>query len=75
MSPHAHDTVRREVLDYIKKWIPRQRAGFLAGNSVHADRVFLVQEMPEVVEWLHYRYVSFPHLPGFQWADMMQDRG
>lgn len=57
-SPHAHDIVRRAVLDYIKKWIPRQRAGVLAGNSVHADRVFLVQEMPEVVDWLHYRVVD-----------------
>ena len=56
-SPYAHDTVRRAVLKYIKKWIPRQRAGVLAGSSVHADRVFLVQEMPEVVDWLHYRYV------------------
>ena len=54
-SPHLHDTVRREILDYIKKWIPRQWAGVLAGSSVHADRVFLVQEMPEVVDWLHYR--------------------
>ncbi|KAF9652440.1 ribonuclease H-like protein [Thelephora ganbajun] len=57
-SPHAHDTVRRAVMDYIKKWIPRQRAGVLAGNSVHVDRVFLVQEMPEVVDWLHYRIVD-----------------
>ena len=58
-SPHARDIVRRAVLDYIKKWIPRRRDGVLAGNSVHADRAFLVQEMPEVVDWLHYRYVNF----------------
>ena len=56
-SPHVHDAVRRAVLEYIKKWIPQQRVGVLAGNSVHADRVFLVQEMPEVVDWLHYRCV------------------
>jgi len=57
-SPHTHDTVRQAVLDYVKKWVPRQRAGVLAGNSVHSDRVFLVQEMPEVVDWLHYRVVD-----------------
>ena len=57
-SPHTHDTVRRAVLDYVKKWIPRHRDGVLAGNSVHVDRTFLVQEMPEVVDWLHYRYVN-----------------
>lgn len=52
----------QEVLTYIKKWIPRQRIGVLAGNSVHADRAFLVEEMPEVVDWLHYRYVSHIHV-------------
>jgi len=57
-SPHAQDVVRREVLNYIKKWIPRQRTGVLAGNSVHTDRGFLVNEMPEVVDWLHYRLVD-----------------
>ncbi|KAF9788476.1 oligoribonuclease [Thelephora terrestris] len=57
-SPHVHDTVRQAILDYIKKWVPRQRAAVLAGSSVHADRVFLAQEMPEVLDWLHYRIVD-----------------
>ena len=57
-SPHSKDFVRQEVLNYIKKWIPKDRIGVLAGNSVHMDRVFLVEEMPEVVEWLHYRIVG-----------------
>lgn len=50
--------VREKVLQYIKEWIPDQRVGVLAGNSVHADRSFLVQEMPDVVNWLHYRIVD-----------------
>lgn len=49
----------KEVLDYIKKWVPKERTGVLAGNSVHADRAFLVEEMPEVTDWLHYRLI-FP---------------
>ena len=55
-SPHTREYVSGEVLSYIKKWIPAQKVGVLAGNSVHADRGFLINEMPEVVDWLHYRY-------------------
>ena len=47
------------MLSYIKKWIPDQRTGVLAGNSVHVDRAFLVEEMPEVTDWLHYRLFPF----------------
>ncbi|KZS88251.1 ribonuclease H-like protein [Sistotremastrum niveocremeum HHB9708] len=50
--------VSSSVLAYIKKWIPVQRTGVLAGNSVHVDKTFLVEEMPEVVDWLHYRIVD-----------------
>ncbi|KAF8547516.1 ribonuclease H-like protein [Imleria badia] len=57
-SPHSKDDVARAVIAYIKRWIPEKRTGVLAGNSVHADRSFLVEEMPEVVDWLHYRIVD-----------------
>jgi len=58
-SPHTKEFVTSEVLAYIKKWIPDRRIGVLAGNSVHADRGFLIEEMPEVIDWLHYRFVHF----------------
>ncbi|THH05672.1 hypothetical protein EW146_g9837 [Bondarzewia mesenterica] len=54
-SPHSLSEVQDAVLNYIKLWIPDQRVGILAGNSVHADRSFLVKEMPAVIDWLHYR--------------------
>ncbi|KAG6837066.1 hypothetical protein H0H93_015334 [Arthromyces matolae] len=57
-SPNTHDSVYNCVLAYIKRWIPQQRIACLAGNSVHADRSFLVEYMPEVVDWLHYRIVG-----------------
>ncbi|KAJ7209716.1 ribonuclease H-like domain-containing protein [Mycena pura] len=57
-SPHSHDEVSQAVLAYIKKWVPRRHVGILAGNSVHADRLFLAKYMPEVVEWLHYRIID-----------------
>ncbi|KAK7045627.1 Phosphatidylinositol 3,4,5-trisphosphate-dependent Rac exchanger 2 protein [Paramarasmius palmivorus] len=55
-SPFTKEQVAKKVLAYIKKWIPQQRAGVLAGNSIHMDRVFLAKEMPEIIDWLHYRY-------------------
>ena len=58
-SPYTLEFVADKVLEYIKKWIPRQRTGVLAGNSVHFDRMFLAAEMPAVIDWLHYRFVTF----------------
>ncbi|CDO77045.1 hypothetical protein BN946_scf184403.g20 [Trametes cinnabarina] len=54
-SPYTKDFVQQQVLSYIKKWIPKERLGVLAGNSVHMDRMFLAQEMPDILEHLHYR--------------------
>jgi oligoribonuclease (3'-5' exoribonuclease) len=55
-------SVQEEVMKYIKKWIPLRRTAMLAGNSVHADRVFLAKEMPEIVDWLHYRSLGYASL-------------
>jgi len=57
-SKHTTASVQKEIMKYIKKWVPKQRTAMLAGNSVHADRAFLAREMPEVVDWLHYRIVD-----------------
>lgn len=54
-SPHSLSSVEEAVLSYIKKWIPEKRTGVLAGNSVHVDRVFLMEHMPSLVDHLHYR--------------------
>jgi len=56
ISPYTKSVVSRAILSYVKKWIPYPRIGVLAGNSVHADRSFLLEEMPELIDWLHYRY-------------------
>ncbi|KAJ7039068.1 ribonuclease H-like domain-containing protein [Mycena alexandri] len=57
-SPHSHEAVSKAVVEYIKKWVPQRRVGILAGNSVHADRMFLAKHMPEITEWLHYRIID-----------------
>lgn len=57
-SPYSLETVSQKVLTYMMKHIPEKHFGILAGNSVHADRAFLVEYMPDVVRWLHYRIVD-----------------
>ncbi|KAF1837355.1 oligoribonuclease-like protein [Decorospora gaudefroyi] len=47
------------LLSYIKKYVPERRTGLLAGNSVHADKSFLVKQPYKVViDHLHYRILD-----------------
>lgn len=47
------------LLAYIKKYVPERRTGLLSGNSVHADKAFLVQEPYKIVtDHLHYRILD-----------------
>lgn len=63
--------VEEELLAYLRKYIPAERKGVLAGNSVHMDRVFMMREFPKVIDHLFYRIidvstimeVSFRHNP------------
>ena len=48
----------REVLAFIAAHVPERGVAPLAGNSVHADRMFLRRHMPEVEGHLHYRNVD-----------------
>ncbi|KAF9168920.1 Oligoribonuclease, mitochondrial [Mortierella sp. AD011] len=57
-SKISTDEACTQVLDFIKKHIPEPRHGILAGNSVHADKVFLEREMRPIVDHLHYRIVD-----------------
>lgn len=57
-SPYDLESVKQEILSYVKSWIPDERAALLAGNSVHADRAFLSEWMPDIVQHLHYRIIG-----------------
>ena len=47
------------LLRYIKKYVPTARSALLAGNSVHADKSFLVKSPYNVVtDFLHYRILD-----------------
>lgn len=48
-----------ELLTYIQRYITEPRVALLAGNSVHADKMFLMREpWTSVLEWLHYRILD-----------------
>ena len=46
------------VLAYIKQHVPEAKKAPLCGNSIGTDRGFLVRDMPELNDWLHYRLVD-----------------
>jgi oligoribonuclease len=47
------------LLAYIKKYVPERRTGLLAGNSVHADKSFLVKQPYKIItDHLHYRILD-----------------
>lgn len=48
----------KEVMKYLRKWIPTPGKALLAGNSVGTDKAFLEKEMPEVIRHLHYRLID-----------------
>lgn len=44
------------LLDYVQRFVPVQGVALLAGNSIHADKMFLMCEpWQDVLKWLHYR--------------------
>lgn len=48
-----------EVLSYIKSHVPQSRLALLAGNSVHADKMFLMKDpWAPILEHLHYRILD-----------------
>jgi len=55
-SSTTAETAAKELLAYIKHHIPEPRRALLAGNSIHADKSFLMLPPWNVIlEHLHYR--------------------
>ncbi|KAI9596727.1 ribonuclease H-like domain-containing protein [Syncephalis fuscata] len=57
-SKTSMNDAQEAVLNFVKQHVPKARTAPLAGNSVHADRVFLSKDMPELEAHLHYRNVD-----------------
>jgi oligoribonuclease len=58
--PHGMtmEAAQAEVMAYIRSWVKEPNKAQLGGNSVGTDRIFLARDMPEVVEYLHYRVID-----------------
>ncbi|WP_436494789.1 oligoribonuclease [Actinokineospora sp. HUAS TT18] len=48
----------RQVLEYIRGYVPEVRTAPLCGNSIATDRGFIARDMPELDNHLHYRMVD-----------------
>jgi oligoribonuclease len=48
----------RQVLDYVRAYVPDPRSAPLAGNSIATDRGFITRDMPALDTHLHYRMVD-----------------
>ena len=46
------------VLEYVRRFVPEARKAPLGGNSVGTDKMFLLRDMPQLVEHLHYRIID-----------------
>ncbi|WP_029090182.1 oligoribonuclease [Brevibacterium album] len=46
------------VLAYIRQHVPEAGKAPLGGNSVGTDKAFLLKQMPELVDHLHYRIID-----------------
>ena len=52
------ETAERQVLDYIREYVPNPRTAPLAGNTIGTDRTFLARDMPTLEQFVHYRNVD-----------------
>lgn len=52
------DQATEVVLDYVKKHVPEAGKAPLGGNSVGTDKTFLNKQMPELIDYLHYRVID-----------------
>lgn len=52
------ENAERQVLDYIQEFVPEPRKAQLAGNSIGTDKTFLSRDMPELIDYLHYRVID-----------------
>ncbi|WP_196717623.1 oligoribonuclease [Actinomyces trachealis] len=50
------------VMEYVKGLVPTPHSAQLAGNSVGTDKAFLARDMPELIDYLHYRVVDVSSL-------------
>lgn len=56
------DEAQTLVLDHVRSLVPTPGTAQLAGNSIGTDKSFLSRDMPELIDYLHYRVVDVSSL-------------
>ncbi|MCL2783549.1 MAG: oligoribonuclease [Propionibacteriaceae bacterium] len=57
-SATTMDDAQHQILSYIKKHVPIAGKAPLAGNTIGTDRAFLARDMPDLINYLHYRNID-----------------
>ena len=52
------EQAERDILAFIKRYVPEPGSSPLCGNSIGYDRRFLAKYMPIIDEYLHYRCID-----------------
>lgn len=52
------EAVQKQVVEYVKRFLPARGKAHLAGNSVGSDKKFLDRYMPDLMANLHYRVID-----------------
>jgi oligoribonuclease len=52
------EEAQRQVLEYLRRFVPQAGQAPIAGNTIGTDRGFLAKYMPEVDDFLHYRSID-----------------
>jgi oligoribonuclease len=52
------EEAQRQVLEYVRGYVPEVRTAPLCGNSIATDRGFIARDMPELDNHLHYRMID-----------------
>ena len=61
-SRDSSTTEKDVITTVIKKLSPYPGTKYLCGNSVHMDKYFLMEYMPEITDLLHYRIIDISTL-------------
>ena len=56
-SSISMEEAERQTLEFVKQHVKKGHSP-LCGNSIHQDRRFLVKQMPELEEYMHYRNID-----------------
>ncbi len=56
------EEAEKQLLRFVKKFFTKKEKALIAGNSIWQDRRFIINHMPRLEEYLHYRMIDVSSL-------------